>query len=839
MKKRFHFRPLLFATIAAIQLCLTAFRSNAQITASGSPSPLCNGQTAILTATAVTPGSPYMAIPIPNANANTYGPYLTPTVLATLKGAVSYLPNNVPFLVPNAANGYDSWSAHFPAAGGTTPFVGPDTLNIPVDCPPITDTLYTLINTYWGVTNPSLVTLRLTFIGGGGGPVTIVVPLVGDSTMRDFRYTCPWTTKLSTTWSTVASGASISAQRVWSAGTPGTGSFITRDLQRIVIPAPFNAAPYRLSNIKLTDNGHANNPSACNNGKQRVFISGASIHVRTPLTLPPITWHSGSVSGPVVGYGPTIGVSPSINTSYFAVADSSCFAQVNIPVQLCCVDDCYWKVTGNTILNGNNKFGTVSNDDIRIHTNNNAVGIITKGGKYGFGGMTPNNTVEITQGTAGNSGLRFTNLKNTDPAITNTTNKILSVNPSGDVILVNDAGGGAANNGVSLSPTGEVQLGQDCNNGSGAGLTSHRAIPMDENNIEFRDGVQLTPGNNRIGIGTSGCQPQAKLEVVRNAEMSVYDLNNIAISGVNRDNTDFMAKGIYGEANSARNPINIGGDFMGLDGRKASWGVRGIGQTADGYEAVGGWFSACGPQRNVGVFATACNGGAPCYAAEFAGDALINGVYYPSDKRVKQNIEPIVGALDLLQKIQPKTYQFNTTVYPGLNLPANTLQYGVISQELEQVLPSLVKEAPIPDGKNGFLKETIKAVNYTELIPILIQAIKDQQAQIETLSATIAGQKATDFKAATTQSGGYLAQNVPNPFSASTVIKYELPTGAQKSYIGVYDMNGKELRLFPLSPEKTGSVTIQGNELMPGMYLYSLIVDGNYFDSKKMILTSR
>ena len=88
-------------------------------------------------------------------------------------------------------------------------------------------------------------------------------------------------------------------------------------------------------------------------------------------------------------------------------------------------------------------------------------------------------------------------------------------------------------------------------------------------------------------------------------------------------------------------------------------------------------------------------------------------------------------------------------------------------------------------------------------------------------------------------SDGHLDQNAPNPFSVSTIIGYELPKGTQKAAIGIYDMNGKEVKLVQLSSDKKGSISIQGGDLLSGMYIYTLIVDGKYFDSKKMILTSQ
>lgn len=64
-----------------------------------------------------------------------------------------------------------------------------------------------------------------------------------------------------------------------------------------------------------------------------------------------------------------------------------------------------------------------------------ASGLIVEG-NVGIGTPTPNNKVEIASGINGNSGLRFTNLtSNYNPATTLTSNRFLTVNPNGDVVL--------------------------------------------------------------------------------------------------------------------------------------------------------------------------------------------------------------------------------------------------------------------------------------------------------------------------------------------------------------------------------------------------------------------
>ena len=63
--------------------------------------------------------------------------------------------------------------------------------------------------------------------------------------------------------------------------------------------------------------------------------------------------------------------------------------------------------------------------------------------------------------------------------------------------------------------------------------------------------------------------------------------------------------------------------------------------------------------------------------------------------------------------------------------------YGVIGQEIEKVLPEVVKESP-----NGE-----KSVSYTELIPVLIEAVKEQQKMIEGLKAEVKQLKAKGLTA--------------------------------------------------------------------------------------------
>jgi hypothetical protein len=90
------------------------------------------------------------------------------------------------------------------------------------------------------------------------------------------------------------------------------------------------------------------------------------------------------------------------------------------------------------------------------------------------------------------------------------------------------------------------------------------------------------------------------------------------------------------------------------------------------------------------------------------------GVLTNSDERLKDNIETIDGGLERVQEL--RGVSFNWT-----NQEDKTL--GFIAQEIKEVLPEVVKE----DNK-GFYQ-----VDYSAVVPVLVEAIKDLKAEIEEL----------------------------------------------------------------------------------------------------------
>jgi hypothetical protein len=94
-----------------------------------------------------------------------------------------------------------------------------------------------------------------------------------------------------------------------------------------------------------------------------------------------------------------------------------------------------------------------------------------------------------------------------------------------------------------------------------------------------------------------------------------------------------------------------------------------------------------------------------------------------SDRRIKTNIETIDGALDKVLKL--RGVRFNKTEKGD----PDKKYIGVIAQEVEEILPEVVKKA---DDERGTL-----SVDYGNMVGLLIEAIKEQQKQIEELKAKL------------------------------------------------------------------------------------------------------
>jgi hypothetical protein len=113
-----------------------------------------------------------------------------------------------------------------------------------------------------------------------------------------------------------------------------------------------------------------------------------------------------------------------------------------------------------------------------------------------------------------------------------------------------------------------------------------------------------------------------------------------------------------------------------------------------------------------------------------------------SDEKFKEGVQDYSGALERVMKVRPRTYTYKS----GKDLDRYNFSagrhYGFVAQELEEVFPELVTTVVQPadrDDKGNLKNEATeyKGIKTMEMIPILLQAIQEQQKRIDELQAKV------------------------------------------------------------------------------------------------------
>lgn len=247
-------------------------------------------------------------------------------------------------------------------------------------------------------------------------------------------------------------------------------------------------------------------------------------------------------------------------------------------------------------------------------------------------------------------------------------------------------------------------------------------------------------------------------------------------------------------------------------------------------------------------------GTAPDFAGYFDGDLLVTAnAYILSDANLKSNIETFSNGLEIISQLQPKSYTFNQEANMSMILPAGN-RVGLLAQDVYEILPQLTKNCVHParydsDGNQTYSAIDYKAVNYIELIPYLIAAVKEQQQQIENLQ-TLADELTQSNLAppgGNDNSGSsidvtlssktiVLNQNVPNPFKEQTTIEYFIPDAEQVKIIFT-DNKGSVLKEVEITEKGKGQLNVYAADLSSGIYSYTIVANGVTIDTKQMVKT--
>jgi hypothetical protein len=521
-----------------------------------------------------------------------------------------------------------------------------------------------------------------------------------------------------------------------------------------------------------------------------------------------------------------------------------------------------------------------------------------------------------TPAATGWAGLRFTDLKSTSVAQINPSSNVLSVDSNGDVILVPGGTGGSLGNlcGATQNPlTNNYQIPMDgfnfnyttpANTQSSFHLGNTVCVPTLGRMNVYNDNLQITSAiSSNVSLATNA------IGVISNITNTGTG-NSLSMQGTaNTNGTGSTARGLRGEAIASNGSLaegvkgiatsnnnclqniavgglaangsiaSISGDFdvensnsgfnqginvevkLGTNAAAVNFGINTRVNTPASVN-YGGYFAAAGATNNYGVYGQAPHSGGtngPNYAGYFDGDLVYTGTFgMASDATLKTNIDTLQDAISVINQLKPKQFNFDQAGHPSMSFP-NGLQYGLIAQDVETVLPNLVNNNVHP-AKLDTLGNVVvppvnfKSVEYEQLIPFLIKGMQQQQAQIkkqDSLITALSNQINSCCSNASTRHSNsitnqlnvelsdkdaiVLNQNVPNPFAEQTTITYNVPASVGKAQLIFFNTNGQVIQTVDIKTRGKGKVNVFASDLSSGLYNYSLVADGKVIDSKKMV----
>ncbi len=238
-----------------------------------------------------------------------------------------------------------------------------------------------------------------------------------------------------------------------------------------------------------------------------------------------------------------------------------------------------------------------------------------------------------------------------------------------------------------------------------------------------------------------------------------------------------------------------------------------------------------------------------------------------SDKRLKRNIKKYDGGLDVIKKLNPVTYEYNGKA----GTRTGQQHIGVVAQDLQKVAPHMVSTFRVTTADDGGIEyidgrpdgqvvtrteHEYLSINASSLKWMMVDAIQEQQeiidaqkeeittlreemAEMKEMMQTLLNGQNTDINRQNIQldgQGAYLEQNQPNPFNDNTLIRYHVPIDAINAVVNIFDAKGQLIHSERVAQMGVGEIQIKAGTIAAGAYSYSLVVDGNVVDTKRMVI---
>ncbi|MET3029485.1 tail fiber domain-containing protein [Flavobacterium sp. UW10123] len=376
-----------------------------------------------------------------------------------------------------------------------------------------------------------------------------------------------------------------------------------------------------------------------------------------------------------------------------------------------------WHVGGNN--NGALKtIGTNDNFDLPFVTNNKEWMRLTNAGKLGLGTDTPGSGLHVVSEDKDDSfdDVRISTINGNNNPLA--TPAFILARAKGTAAVQQNLAAGDAIGSIIFQPR---------YNGTYSSLSAIGAIykgngtsPLSNLTFSTSQGVKMTlDENGYLGIGTT--TPSVGLHV----KSSTGSGNDVIFEGVNRSSTfsmNYTTSNATLASNTMLGKMNFGyalngsSTFVNASSIMSSYLGNGTSNSSDLQFFTSGAIRVTIDKD--GSFIPSGNGAQTLGGATNRWGTIYsaNGTIQTSDIRLKKNIEPLKYGLEDVMKIDPISYTWKDDA-------SNKMKVGVSAQQVQKVLPEVVDVANDEANTLG--------VNYAEMVPVLINAIKEQQTQIK------------------------------------------------------------------------------------------------------------